>query len=105
MATPIPRPHIERRTSVATGIRLRRLREALGYPEGRQKSFAEEVLGMRYGTWNKYETGENALPIALALRLKDLCGVPTDWIYDADPRNLPFELSLRLGESFDPEQH
>lgn len=80
------------------GIRLKQLREALGYPLGRQKEFAEDVLGVGYRTWNNYETGDALIPIATAIRLKRKYRVPLDWLYDGDPSGstLPFDLAVKL---------
>lgn len=105
MAKPPPQPSGEADLRVAVGLRLRRLREAKGYHDGLQARFANKVAGVTKGTWNAYERGENLIPVATALKLKRLYSVPIDWIYDGDSRNLPFELSLALGEVFDSEQH
>ena len=71
---------------VATGNRLRVLREALGYDSLRDFAAAIDVPEDRFGT---YERGVSLLQMPTALLIKRRYGVTLEWIYDGDATGMP----------------
>ena len=74
---------------VATGNRLRVMREALGYDSLRDFSAAIDVPEDRFGT---YERGVSLLQMPTALLIKRRFGVTLEWIYDGDASGMPHAL-------------
>lgn len=61
----------------SVGERLERIRIALG--KGK-KEIAEEI-GLSASQWTNYTKGDNLIPVHAAIRLCQLAGVTTDYIY------------------------
>ena len=73
---------------VAIGRRLKQARIALGLI---QKEISQS-LGVKYATWNHWETGKR-IPDPLAM--KDFYlkyGITMEWVYAGDPKGLPYKL-------------
>lgn len=81
----------------ATAKHLQIIRGALGYAgRGKQKEFAEEVLGMDPKVYNNFERGY-PLPVMKAQQIKRAVpGVTLEYIYDGDFRGMPFEMVTKL---------
>ena len=60
--------------------RLRSLREDKDLT---QKQLAD-ILGMSQTGYSKYETGENDIPTAILIKLKEIYGVSIDYILGVD---------------------
>lgn len=77
------------------GMRLVRLREALGIPTQTAMAVA---LGIKVSRWNNFERG-TPLSLDVAIRIcRRFPGVTMDWLFFGNPAGLPLELAKRLGE-------
>ena len=63
--------------------RIRDLREDADMT---QKELSEK-LGMSQTGYSKYETGENDIPTAILIKLKEIYGVSIDYILGVDSKN------------------
>lgn len=63
--------------------RIRDLREDADMT---QKELSEK-LGMSQTGYSKYETGENDIPTAILIKLKEIYGVSIDYILGVDNNN------------------
>jgi DNA-binding XRE family transcriptional regulator len=80
------------------GLRLKRIRYAHDYGEGRQKEFAQ-LLGITSSTWNAYETGKykGGIPLEKAQRLVDaFAGLSLDYIFDGKLDHVTVPIRERL---------
>lgn len=82
-----------RRSNLAIGRRLRRLRELQHLS---QHEIARRV-GVKAPAWNAYEKGSNAPRWQTALRIACLFGVTLEWIYTGDMSGLSLVMWRRLG--------
>jgi len=89
-----PRKTTAERHWEAIGRRLATLRVAVA-PDVSQSEFCR-VLRVGKSQWNQFETGERKITTEVALKLKHRYGVTTDWIYDNDPSQLPFDLHQKI---------
>jgi len=78
---------------VACGARLRRVRNALGFPI--RRAFAK-ALQVDENTLQKWENGAALVPPAFTQRLKELWQISHDYIYGGDPSGLPQRLHTAL---------
>lgn len=78
--------------AIATGARIRRLRESKGFIRdefGPMVGVSSRVIG-------NYETGKNLLPAETAIRIAELFGATLDWIYWGHAGGLPPKLLAEL---------
>ena len=76
-------------------LRMKALREAMGYPTG--SGFAA-FLNVSVQRWNNVETGFPLGNQLAFLLVKKVPGLTLDWLYLGKPDGLPLELARRLGE-------
>ena len=62
------------------GARLRLVRRHVGVS---QRTFAH-MLSAHTSTYQTWEMGQNRLPYVVALRVKEIFPVTTDWLYSGD---------------------
>jgi len=74
------------------GNRLKTTREAPGI------SAAElcKTIQVRPNRWSQYENGERRITLEVANKLCDEFGVSLDWIYRANPSQLPHALRMKM---------
>ncbi len=75
------------------GIRLKSLREALGYR--RARAFCD-VVGITETAWNNYECGRRRISLDEAMKVIARTGVSLDWIYRGLEYTLPADLAKKL---------
>lgn len=79
-------------TLKSIGRRLAETRQALDLT-------AAEVcrlISCKPNRWSQYENGERKITLEIANKLCDQFGLTLDWIYRANPANLPHNLALKL---------
>lgn len=69
------------------------LRLALGFES--QAAWCR-ATGFTTGEWNHFEKGRRKIGIEQAQRIKQLFGVPLDFIYDGDIAAMPHALASKL---------
>lgn len=72
----------------AIGMRLKAARLALGLS---QKE-VYEALGVGASTWHHWESGKRTPDPLVMAKLQKLHGISLDWIFAADPSNLPHRI-------------
>ena len=75
-----------------SGRRIRRIRQELDLTA---EQFGKKI-GVSVSRINVYEIGRSMLPPHVAIRIKDLTGIPTDWVYEGDSEDLPTEWYRKL---------
>lgn len=78
------------------GKRVEALRLALGVSS--QADMADR-LGVETGTYNHWTTGKALIPVPAAIRLCQISGATTDYIYRGDVSGLPMRLMTLLPAS------
>lgn len=79
--------------SVATGNRLKALREAKKI--GSQATFAK-LIGASTNAYNNWETGFRLLPVSYAIKICAQTGATLDYIFRGDIGSLPTNLAMLL---------
>lgn len=77
------------------GNRLKSTREAL---ELSQADLCK-ILRVKANRWSQYESGERRITIDVANRLCDEFSLSLDWIYRANPSQLPHGLRLKMRQA------
>ena len=82
-------------SSKALANRLKLTREALGI------SAADlcKRIRIKQNRWSQYESGERRITVEVAMKLCDEFGLSMDWIYRADPAQLPHTLRLKMRQA------
>jgi transcriptional regulator with XRE-family HTH domain len=82
-------------TSKSLANRLKLTREALGI------SAADlcKRTKIKANRWSQYETGERRITVAVANKLCDEFDLSLDWIYRANPAQLPHALRLKMRQA------
>lgn len=82
-------------SSKALAKRLKLTREALDL------SAAELCarIDVKPNRWSQYESGERRITIEVANRLCDEFGLSLDWIYRANPAQLPHALRIKMRQA------
>ena len=74
------------------GQRLRAAREALGL---KQKDIYE-AIGVADNTYSQWETGKALVDITAAIRIADIFGITTEWIYRGVVSGLPDRIMAKV---------
>lgn len=53
-------------------------------------------IGCKPNRWSQYEGGERKITLEVAIALCDEFGLSLDWIYRANPAQLPHALRLKM---------
>lgn len=82
-------------TSKSLAKRLKETREAIGI------SAADlcKRIGVKQNRWSQYESGERRITVAVANKLCDEFDLSLDWIYRANPAQLPHALRLKMSRA------
>jgi len=75
------------------GVRLKTLREALGYDQAR--AFCQFVGFSDQALYN-YETGKRRISLDEAAKVVSKTGATLDWVYFGVEHSLPFHLAEKL---------
>lgn len=73
--------------------RLKMTREALGFEA--QIDFCKEI-GVEHNIYNPFEKGKRRITLDVAKKIKKRFGIPLDWVYCADPAQLPAKIYRKL---------
>lgn len=81
--------------SKALAKRLKMTREAIGI------SAADlcKRIKVKPNRWSQYESGERRITVAVANKLCDEFDLSLDWIYRANPAQLPHALRLKMPQA------
>jgi transcriptional regulator with XRE-family HTH domain len=55
-----------------------------------------KVLKIKANRWSQYESGERRITLQVANKLCDEFGLSLDWIYRANPAQLPHSIRLKI---------
>lgn len=85
----------------AIAERLRLTRKALDYPT--DTAFIATIPGMYSQKWSNYMSGNDRIPVDVALFLCQRHHLSLDWIYRGHKEALPLRLAQRLTELEAPQ--
>jgi transcriptional regulator with XRE-family HTH domain len=84
----------------AIGERLRLIRIAYGYAQGRDREMSQvefaALAGISKQGWNNAETGDSRIGIDSAMAVTRRTGVPLDYIYFGNLAGLPHAIAVEI---------